>query len=133
MLLNFPYFLYKSLAKMSKKVHKNTKNSFTNLHHSGLIKLLLFHELQRNNNSWEGFLSWNQFGVQITHTTVIPRPVSPHKEDVGKDLSDEDDLPLREVIALQRKRREQQEKEAATSVRVEVEKLKDKGGPSKPK
>ena len=100
MLLNFPYFLYKSLAQMSKKVQKNTKNPFASLHHSGLFKFLLSHELQRKNDSWEGFLSRNQFGVQITHTTTIPRPVSPHKEDVGKDLSDEDDLPLREVIAL---------------------------------
>ena len=118
---------------MSRKVQKNTWNPFASLCHSRLIKLLLCHEFQWKNDSWEGFLSRNQFGVQITHTTVIPRPISPHKEDVGKDLSDEDDLPLREVIALQRKRREQQEKEAATSVRVEVEKLKDKGGPSKPK
>ena len=86
---------------MSRKVQKNTKNPFASLHHSRLIKLLLCHELQRKNDSWEGFLSQNQFGVQITHTTVIPRPVPPHKEDVAKYLSDEDDFPLRKVIALQ--------------------------------
>ena len=88
--------------------------------------------MQRKDDSWEGFLSRNQFGVQITHTRVIPRPVSPHQEDVGNGLSDKDDLPLREVIALRQKRREQQEKEANASVRMEVEKSKDEGS-SKPK
>ena len=57
MLLNFPYFLYKSLVKMSRQVQKNTNNHFSSLHHSGLIKLLIFHELQRKNDSWGGFLA----------------------------------------------------------------------------
>ena len=100
MLLNFPYFLYKSLAKMSCQVQKNTRNPFASLHHSELIKLLIYHELQRKNDSWEGFLDKNQFGVQITHTRVVPRPTSPHKEDGEGRLSNEDDLPLGEVIAL---------------------------------
>ena len=52
------------------------------------------------NDSWEEFLSQNQFGIQITHTRVIPRPVSPDKEDANEGFSDEDDLPLIEVIAL---------------------------------
>ena len=92
---------------MRRQVQKNTQNPFASLHHSGLIKRLIYDELQRNRDSWEGFLSRNQFGAQITHTRVIPRPISPHKEDAGKGLSDEDDIPLSEFIALRQKRREQ--------------------------
>lgn len=125
MLLNFPYFLYQSLAKMSRQVKKNTRNPFASLHHFGLIKLLIFHELKRKNDSWEGFLAQNQVGVQITHTRVVPRPTSPHKDNREERLSDEDDLPLSEVIALRQRRRELQEKETASTNKVEMEKSKD--------
>ena len=85
---------------MSCQVQKNTRNPFDSLHHSGLIKLLICHELQCKNDSWEGFLAWYQFCVQITHTKVVPRPTSPHKGNREERLSNEDDLPLSEVIAL---------------------------------
>ena len=44
--LNFPFYLMKSLQKMSQQVQKNIKNPLTNLHHSGLIEILICFELE---------------------------------------------------------------------------------------
>ena len=45
--LNFPFFMMKSLQKMSQEVQKSKKNPLTCLHHLGLIKILICFELEQ--------------------------------------------------------------------------------------
>jgi hypothetical protein len=54
--LNFPFFFWKSLEKISSQVRKNMENPSHSLFHHGLIKLLIVSELQKNNRTWEDFL-----------------------------------------------------------------------------
>ena len=44
--MNFPYFMCKSLAKMSRRVHKEYGNPYNSLYHHGLIKILIEYELR---------------------------------------------------------------------------------------
>ena len=71
--LNFPFFLMKSLQKMRQQIQNSKKNHLTSLHHSGLIKILLFFKLEQWNYSWDEFLKRNQF------VTLIPTPKSTHR------------------------------------------------------
>jgi len=54
--LNFPYFLWKRLRKMSQGVQENSTNPHHSLYHYGLIKLLIEDELKFRNDSWDS--SW---------------------------------------------------------------------------
>lgn len=51
--MNLPFFLHKSLLKMSLKFHKNPSFSLHNLYHRGLIKMLIVYHLNRDRVSWE--------------------------------------------------------------------------------
>ena len=59
-----PYFLLQSLTKMAKAVQRRPKDKMTRLFHYGLIKIIIQHELQRQNLTWSGFLVHNQFEEQ---------------------------------------------------------------------
>ena len=43
--MNFPYFLYKSLAKMLRRVQKHSGNPYNSIYHHGLVKILSEDEL----------------------------------------------------------------------------------------
>ena len=107
---------------MSRQVQKNTRNPFTSLHHSGLIKLLICHELKHRKDSWGGFLAQNQVGIPTMHARVVPEMSSPQIENMEERLFDEDNLPLSEVIARRQRMRELQGEGAATVNRVGLNK-----------
>lgn len=69
-MLNFPFFLMKSLQKMRQQVQNSKKNPLRALHHSGLIKILICFELEQQNDSWDEFIKRNQF------ETLTPTPKS---------------------------------------------------------
>ena len=50
--LDFPFFLYRSIAKMAAKVQMKSQGCETSLFHHGLIKLIVLHELQRIKREW---------------------------------------------------------------------------------
>ena len=50
--MNFPYFLYKSLAKMSKMVQKHFGNPYNSLYHHELVKILIENELHLSKDNW---------------------------------------------------------------------------------
>ena len=62
--INMPYFLLQSLTKMAKAVQRRAKDKMTSLFHCGLIKIIIQHELQKQNLTWSGFLVHNQFEEQ---------------------------------------------------------------------
>jgi hypothetical protein len=55
--MNFPYFLCKSLAKMSRRVQKHSGNPYNSLYHHGLIKILIEDELRLRRDNWDNFVT----------------------------------------------------------------------------
>jgi len=54
--MNLPYFLLRSLGKMSRKVQKYPKSARTSLAHHGLITSLVYYELYINKINEKIFL-----------------------------------------------------------------------------
>ena len=52
--LNMPYFLLRSLYNMGKWFRR--KKSDSSLFHHGLIKIIIVHQLQLHNDSWDAFV-----------------------------------------------------------------------------
>jgi hypothetical protein len=53
--LNMPYYLLRSLYKMGKRYKKHRSDS--SLFHHGLVKILLIHQLESQNDSWDSFIT----------------------------------------------------------------------------
>jgi len=62
--MNIPYFLFKSLSKMSTKVQRKPEAASTKVFHYGLIKLLVLDELQKVEKQWDYFLFWGDFRIE---------------------------------------------------------------------
>ena len=83
--LNMPYYLLRSLYKMGKRYTKQRSNS--SLFHHSLIKILLMHQLELQNDSWDSFITRNGYGnpnmeevdkIVVEETLVYPTtPLSP--------------------------------------------------------
>jgi hypothetical protein len=58
--LNMPYFQLRNLYKMGKRFRKQRSDS--SLFHHGLIKIILVHQLQLQNDCWDAIISRNGFG-----------------------------------------------------------------------
>ena len=72
--MNLPFFLHKSLLKMSLKFKKNPSFSLHNLYHRGLIKMLIVYHLNHDRVSWEQF---------IEHEGFVHSPV---RRNVGRPI-----------------------------------------------
>jgi hypothetical protein len=57
--LNMPFYLLRSLYKMSKRYKRQKLDSI--LFHHGLIKLLIVHHLKLLNDDWDAFVTRNGF------------------------------------------------------------------------
>ena len=93
--LNFPYFLHKSLTKMSCQVRRNENNPLSSLHHVGLIKILLCYELEKQKDSWLAFLKRNRIGLQDGFSFEEDSPPQNNSNDRPFD---EDNIPLRQLF-----------------------------------
>jgi hypothetical protein len=58
--LNMPYYLLRSLYKMGKRYKKQRSDS--SLFHHGLIKIILIHQLESQNDCWDSFITRNGYG-----------------------------------------------------------------------
>jgi hypothetical protein len=57
--IDFPHFLWMSLNKMVRGVKSASKKPETNIHHHGLMKLLVVHALRKQGSSWKQLLQQN--------------------------------------------------------------------------
>ena len=55
--MNFPYFLCKSLAKMSRWIQNHFGNPYNSLYHHGLIKIFIEDEFCLRRDSWDNFVT----------------------------------------------------------------------------
>jgi hypothetical protein len=61
-----------------------------NMHHHGLVKLLVLEELRKKNDTWEDFIARNQFGeVQKEEKEPEPEGVGTKCEEVEEKLEGE--------------------------------------------
>ena len=73
--MNFPYFLCKILAKMSRQVQKHSSNPYNNLYHHGLIKILIEDEWHIRKDTWANF---------VDRIRGLPSSASPHSPHIQK-------------------------------------------------
>jgi hypothetical protein len=62
--LNLPYYLHRSLTKMSHKVQTKPDHIQNALFHFGLIKMIIVEELRKRERTWEHFLFWGGFELE---------------------------------------------------------------------
>jgi hypothetical protein len=99
--LNMPFYLLRSLYKMSKRYKRQSLDS--SLFHHGLIKILLIHHLTTVGDCWDGFLTRNGFSMTIP--VEIPNSGEPLiKKQLDIPSNEPDSLnrnPLDEVMPSQ--------------------------------
>jgi hypothetical protein len=76
--MNIPYYLLRSILKMSDRVQSKSKVVDTSIFHSGLIRILVSKELGKKDISWEHFIISSHFKVDIAANPqsqiAIPSP-----------------------------------------------------------
>jgi hypothetical protein len=77
--LNMPYYLLISLYKIGKRFRK--PRLYLSLFHHGLVKIILMHQLQSQNDFWDAFISQNGFGNhelgQVDKSVIVETLVNP--------------------------------------------------------
>jgi hypothetical protein len=78
--MNIPFYLLRSMGKMSDRVQAKSKAVDTSVFHSGLIRMLVMEELKKMNISWEQFIVSANMQLDIASTPQsrmqIPFPSS---------------------------------------------------------
>jgi hypothetical protein len=69
--LNMPYYLHRSLFKMSKKYKRHQADS--SLFHYGLVKLIVVGHLSLHRDCWSNFIARN--GFEDSNPTQVDKPV----------------------------------------------------------
>jgi hypothetical protein len=63
-LLNFPFFLHRSLTKVCNRIRAEPFSIKNALCHYGLIKMIILEELRQRKRTWQHFLFWEGFETQ---------------------------------------------------------------------
>jgi CRISPR/Cas system-associated endonuclease Cas3-HD len=66
--MNIPYYLLRSIGKMSNRIQSKSKDVDTSIFHSGLIRMRVFEELGKKDISWENFVIASHFKLDIEAT-----------------------------------------------------------------
>jgi len=76
--LNLPFYLFRSIGKMSYRVQDKYNQVDTNVLHSVMIGMLVLEELKKTNIDWDAFLAASGFQPNVFHTPQSKRqtPIS---------------------------------------------------------
>jgi hypothetical protein len=66
--MNIPFYLLRSIGKMSDMVQSKSKAVDTRIFHFGLIRMLVVEELRKKNISWEHFITATHMKLDIETT-----------------------------------------------------------------
>jgi hypothetical protein len=66
--INIPYYLLRSIGKISDRVQSKSKDVDSSLFHSGLIRMLVSKELGKKEISWERFVVTSHFKLDLVST-----------------------------------------------------------------
>jgi hypothetical protein len=74
--MNIPYYLLRSIGKMSDRIQSKSKVVDTSIFHSGLIRMLVSEGLGKKDISWEHFIiaSHFKFDIETTPQSQIAMP-----------------------------------------------------------
>jgi hypothetical protein len=92
--MNIPYYLLRSIGKMSDMIQAKYKDVDSSLFHSGLIRMLVFEELGKKDISWEHFVVTSHFKLDLASTPqsqkkVLCHPPVPLKQGpVGRERAE---------------------------------------------
>jgi hypothetical protein len=77
--MNIPYYLLRSIGKMSDRIQAKSKDVDSSLFHSGLIRILVSEELGKKDISWEIFVVTSHFKLDLAPTPQSQKasPLSP--------------------------------------------------------
>lgn len=101
--MNLPYFLFSSLAKMSRKVQKNPNKAKTSLIHHSLISILVLDRLREEKIPWEQFLIY--FGFEKPEPEkYLPTPIAQRSYEKETRIIEKIEQRKRETRAMKRKR-----------------------------
>jgi hypothetical protein len=77
--MNIPYYLLRSIGKMSDKIQSKSKDVHTSIFHSRLIRILVSKELDKRDIAWEHFVVSSHFKLDIVSTPQSQNasPLSP--------------------------------------------------------
>jgi hypothetical protein len=75
--MNIPFYLLRSIGKMSDRFQSKSKAVDTIFFHSGLIRMLVSEELRKRNISWEHFITTSHMKLDIATTpqSQLPSPL----------------------------------------------------------
>ena len=62
--MSLPFFLLKSLQKMSSRIKEHHHHTAQSIFHHGLIKLIINTALQKEGKTWDYFLFWSGFQIK---------------------------------------------------------------------
>jgi hypothetical protein len=74
--MNIPYYLLRSIGKMSDMIQAKYKDVDSSLFHSRLIKMIVSEELGKKDISWENFVVTSHFNLDIAPTPQSHRASS---------------------------------------------------------
>jgi hypothetical protein len=66
--MNIPFYLLRSIGKISDRVQSKSKAVDTSIFHSGLIRMLVMEELRKRNIPWEQFIVFSHMKLDIAST-----------------------------------------------------------------
>jgi hypothetical protein len=73
--MNLPFFLLKSLTKMSARIQAHPENNKHSVFHQGLIKLLIMEELNKSKKTWQYFLVSFNAEIHEPQVTEVNTPI----------------------------------------------------------
>jgi hypothetical protein len=86
--MNVPYYLLRSIGKISYRVQSKSKDVDSSLFHSGLIRMLVSEELGNKEISWENFVVTSHFNMDPAPTPqsqiAIPLASTSTKAGISK-------------------------------------------------
>jgi hypothetical protein len=97
--MNVPYYLLRSIGKMSDRVQAKSKDVDSSLFHSGLIRMLVSEELGKKEISWEHFVVTSHFKMDPTPTpqSQIAGPSSLTSTKAGINKKRKGRAPISEI------------------------------------
>jgi hypothetical protein len=82
--MNIPYYLLRSIGKMSYMIQSKSKDVDTRIFHSGLIRKLVSEELGKKDISWEHFFVASHFKLDIAATPQSQKEIPLPSTSVSK-------------------------------------------------
>jgi hypothetical protein len=82
--MNIPYYLLRSIGKMSDRIQSKSKDVDTSIFHSGLIRMLVSEELGKKYISWERFVIASHFKLDIATTPQSQKAIPLSSTSVAK-------------------------------------------------